>query len=49
LNLIRIYHDAGNEAKANEQRNKLKDPEYEKLEKWMPSSLMDDLKDRELI
>ncbi len=49
LNLIRIYHDAGNEAKANEQRNRLKDPEYEKLEKWMPSSLMDDLKDRELI
>ena len=49
LNLIRIYHDAGNEAKANEQRNKLKDPEYEKLEKWMPSSLMDDLKDRNLI
>lgn len=49
LNLIRIYHDAGNEAKANEQRNKLKDSEYEKLEKWMPSSLMDDLKDRNLI
>ena len=49
LNLIRIYHDAGNEVKANEQRNRLKDPEYEKLEKWMPSSLMDDLKDRELI
>ena len=49
LNLIRIYHDAGNEAKANEQRNKLKDTEYEKLEKWMPSSLMDDLKDRNLI
>ena len=44
LNLIRIYHDAGNEVKANEQRNRLKDPEYEKLEKWMPSSLMDDLK-----
>ena len=49
LNLIRIYHDAGNEAKANEQRNKLKDAEYKKLEKWMPSSLMDDLRDRELI
>ncbi|MBR6854017.1 MAG: hypothetical protein IKN03_01230 [Fibrobacter sp.] len=49
LNLIRIYHDAGNEAKADEQRNKLKDTEYEKLEKWMPSSLMDDLKDRNLI
>ena len=49
LNLIRIYHDAGNEAKASEQRNKLKDAEYKKLEKWMPSWIMDDLKDRKLI
>lgn len=49
LNLIRIYHDAGNETKASEQRNKLKDAEYKKLEKWMPSWIMDDLKDRKLI
>ena len=49
LNLIRIYHDAGNETKASEQRNKLKDAEYKKLEKWMPSWIMDDLKGRKLI
>ena len=49
LNLIRIYHDAGNDAKAEEQRKKLKDPEFEKQKKWMPESLMDDLNDRNLI
>ena len=49
LNLIRIYHDAGNETMASEQRKKLNDPEYEKLKKWMPESLMDDLNDRNLI
>jgi len=49
LNLIRIYHDAGDKAKADEQRKKLVDPEYKKLEKWMPGSLMDDLADRKLI
>ena len=49
LNLIRIYHDAGNETKAKEQRKKLKDPEFEKQKEWMPESLMDDLKDRNLI
>ena len=49
LNLIRIYHDAGNETKAKEQRKKLKDPEFEKQKDWMPESLMDDLKDRNLI
>ena len=49
LNLIRIYHDAGNSAKADEQRKKLDDPEYKKQKKWMPESLMDDLNDRNLI
>ena len=49
LNLIRIYHDAGNESKAEEQRKKLEDPEFEKQKDWMPESLMDDLKDRNLI
>ena len=49
LNLIRIYHDVGNETKAKEQRKKLKDPEFEKQKDWMPESLMDDLKDRNLI
>ena len=49
LNLIRIYHDAGDSAKADEQRKKLDDPEYKKQKKWMPGSLMDDLNDRNLI
>jgi len=49
LNLIRIYHDAGDETKSAEQRKKLDDPDYQKLKKWMPSSLVDDLKDRKLI
>ena len=49
LNLIRIYHDAGDSAKADEQRKKLDDPEYKKQKKWMPGSLMDDLNDRNLL
>ena len=49
LNLIRIYHDAGNSAKADEQRKKLDDPEYKRQKKWMPGSLMDDLNDRNLL
>ena len=49
LNLIRIYYDAGDKAKATEQRKKLEDPEFKKQKKWMPGSLMDDLKDRKLI
>jgi len=49
LNLIRIYHDAGDDAKSAEQRQKLNDPDYQKLKKWMPGSLIDDLTDRKLI
>ena len=49
LNLIRIYHDAGDETKAEEQRKKLNDPDYQKQKKWMPGSLIDDLNDRKLI
>lgn len=49
LNLIRIYHDMGDDAKSSEQHKKLDDPEFKKLEKWMPGSLMNDLKDRKLI
>lgn len=49
LNLIRIYHDAGDETKADEQRKKLNDPDYQKQKKWMPGSLLDDLNDRKLI
>ena len=49
LNLIRIYHDAGDDTKSQEQREKLNDPDYQKLKKWMPGSLIDDLTDRKLI
>ena len=49
LNLIRIYHDAGDDAKSQEQRKKLNDPDYQKMKKWMPGSLIDDLTDRKLI
>ncbi len=49
LNLIRIYHDAGDNAKSAEQRKKLNDPDYQKMKKWMPGSLIDDLTDRKLI
>lgn len=49
LNLIRIYHDAGDDAKSAEQRQKLNDSDYQKLKKWMPGSLIDDLTDRKLI
>lgn len=49
LNLIRIYHDAGNQEKSSAWKNKLDDPSYRALEKWMPGSLMDDLNKRDLI
>lgn len=48
LNLIRIYNDAGDKARAAEWRAKLKDPAYESLKEWMPGSLVDDLKNRNL-
>ena len=49
LNLIRIYNDKGDKEKAAAWREKLKDPAYKALEKWMPGSLMDDLKKRKLL
>ena len=49
LNLIRIYNDAGDTASAKKWREKLQDPAYKALEKWMPGSLMDDLKKRKLL
>lgn len=49
LNLIRIYNDAGEKEKAALWREKLKNPKFEALEKWMPGSLMGDLKKRDLI
>ena len=49
LNLIRIYNDKGDQKAAQVWREKLKDPAYKALEKWMPGSLMDDLKARKLL
>ena len=49
LNLIRIYNDKGDQKAALAWREKLKDPAYKALEKWMPGSLMDDLKARKLL
>lgn len=49
LNLIRIYSDKGDKAKAEQWRKTLDDPKYNELKAWMPGSLMDDLKKRKLI
>ena len=49
LNLIRIYSDKGDRAKAEQWRKTLDDPKYNELKAWMPGSLMDDLKKRKLI
>ena len=49
LNLIRIYNDKGDKEKSQKWRQKLGDPEYKALKKWMPGSLMDDLESRKLL
>ena len=49
LNLIRIYNDKGDQKAAQAWRDKLSNPAYKALEKWMPGSLMDDLKKRKLL
>ena len=49
LNLIRIESDKGDQKAAQAWREKLGDPAYKALEKWMPGSLMDDLKKRKLL
>lgn len=49
LNLIRIYHDSHDIENEKIYREKLKDSSFEALKKWMPASLMDDLKKRNLI
>lgn len=49
LNLIRIYHDAGKKEKSAEWKSKLDDPAYKALQKWMPESLIDGLKDKDLL
>ena len=49
LNLVRIYHDAGDKEKSREWKSRLNSQTFKALEKWMPGSLMDDLKDRDLL
>lgn len=49
LNLIRIHNDAGRKEASAQWRAKLDNPKFKALEKWMPGSLMDDLKKRDLI
>lgn len=48
-NLVRIYHDAGNLELEAKWKTKLKSPDFESIKDWMPASLMNDLKDRNLI
>lgn len=49
LNLIRIHDSAGRKDVAAEWRAKLDSPKFRALERWMPGSLMDDLKKRHLL
>ncbi len=49
LNLVRIYHDMGDEEKAAAWRAKLDDEKFRGLRHWMPGSLVDDLKKRKLV
>ena len=49
LNLIRIYSDKGDKAKADTWRKTLDDPKFKELKDWMPGSLMDDLKKKKLL
>lgn len=46
MNLVRIYSDAGDKAKAESWGRLLEDPGLKKLKEWLPSSLVDDLEDR---
>ncbi len=47
-NLARIYLDAGNLEKSRMHAEKLKSADYEKVERWMPGSLIKDLKKKKL-
>lgn len=48
-NLSRIYLDAGDSEKSKFYADKFLDPDYEKIEKWMPGSLVKDLKKKDLL
>lgn len=47
-NLARIYKEMGDSEKSSQNANLFKDPEYKKIEKWMPASLVKDLKKKDL-
>ncbi len=47
-NLARIYLQMGKDDKSAQNANLLKSPEYRKIEKWMPASLVKDLKKKKL-
>jgi len=49
MNLVRIYADWGDKAKMQASLEKLSDDSFRKMRHWMPSSLVDDLKDRDLL
>ena len=48
-NLIRIYHDMNNAEKETEWKSVLKSEAFLKIKHWMPKSLMEDLKDKDLL
>lgn len=47
-NLARIYREMGNSEKSLQNADLFKSPEYKKIEKWMPASLVKDLKKKNL-
>ncbi len=47
-NLARIYQDAGRLEEARRNAEMFNSPEYRKIEKWMPASLVKDLKKKNL-
>lgn len=46
MNLVRIYADMGDKAKAEQWRKLLSDPVFKQMRQWMPGSLIDDLESR---
>lgn len=47
-NLARIYKEMGKNEKSLQNANLFKSPEYKKIEKWMPASLVKDMKKKKL-
>ena len=46
MNLVRIYADMGDKAKAEQWQKLLSDPVFKQMRQWMPGSLIDDLESR---